>query len=205
MKRFLGIFFIYIGLFSVGCKKKVPERSTADIAAAEHAQLTTERDRLAAERARQIVDMLDNLTSSLFAAANGQAEVIRTAEGIGITFQLDFYFESSSAILTEAAAEILTNISTVLNEHPFTEILIEGHADSSGNQDFNKILSQHRAKNVAIFLRDRDVNASRFAVAGYGATRPVASNVTPEGRMQNRRVVIKISVREEEFLETLTQ
>lgn len=186
--------FLFLALLTIGfttCKNKSPERSPRDIAAA--------------ERARLIGEMLDNLASSLITAANGQAEILRTAEGVNITFQPDFYFESSSATLSLSATDVLSNISLVLNDYPYTELFIEGHADSSGRQDFNKQLSQMRAKNVAIFMRDHGVRANRLAIAGYGATRPVASNETPEGRQQNRRVIVKIRAREEEFLKSVAQ
>lgn len=191
MKKTFYYFLIILTVGSLGCKNKTPERSKTDI--------------LAAERARLIGGMLDKLASSLITAANGKAEILRTAEGINITFQPDFYFESSSATLSVSATDILSNISMVLNDYPYTELFIEGHADSSGNQDFNKQLSQMRAKNVAIFMRDHDVRANRLAIAGYGATQPVMSNETPEGRKKNRRVVVKIRAREEEFLESLPQ
>lgn len=191
MKQIYLYLLIGCTLNLVGCKNKAPERSQKDI--------------IAAERARLIGGMLDKLASGLITAANGQAEIIRTAEGINITFQPDFYFESSSATLSASAADVLSNISMVLNDYPYTELFIEGHADSSGNQDFNKELSQFRAKNVAIFMRDHNVRVNRLAIAGYGASRPVASNDTPEGRKMNRRVVVKIRAREEEFLKSLSQ
>lgn len=178
------------GIFS--CKTKPPQNAT-------------KQNPEAVRKAKLIGIMLDELATSLINAANGQAEVIRTAEGVNITFQPDFYFESSSATLSQGATAVLSDISTILNDYPYTELFIEGHADSSGNQDSNKTLSQLRAKNVAIFMREHDVTADRMAIAGYGATRPVASNATPEGRKLNRRVLVKIRAREEEFFDSLAQ
>ena len=189
-KIYFGLLIsLLLGTFS--CKTKSPEKPKGNPEAVKKAKL--------------IGNMLDELATSLITAANGQAEVVRTSEGINITFQPDFYFESSSARLSQAATATLTDISMVLNDYPYTELFIEGHADSSGNQESNKALSQLRAKNVAIFMRDHDVTASRMAIAGYGATRPVVSNATPEGRKLNRRVLVKIRAREEEFLESLAQ
>jgi outer membrane protein OmpA-like peptidoglycan-associated protein len=144
--------------------------------------------------------MLDKLSADLITATNGNAEVLRTSGGINITFQPDFYFESSSDQLTSEAKSSLNDISTVLNRYPYTEVFIEGHADSSGNQLNNKKLSETRAKNVALYLKSNGVTAERMAIAGYGATRPLASNETPEGRRKNRRVVVKIRANEAEFL-----
>ncbi|PLK44296.1 OmpA family protein [Emticicia sp. TH156] len=159
------------------------------------------KDPVAAEAAVRIGIMLDKLATALIDATKGSADIVRTADGINIAFQPDFYFESSSENLTSNAKGVLGSISGVLNEYPYTEIFIEGHADSSGNQMKNKILSENRAKAVALYLKGNGVLAERMAIAGYGATRPVESNATPEGRRKNRRVVVKIRANEKKFLE----
>lgn len=158
------------------------------------------KDPVAAEAAVKIGNMLDLLATDLIGASGQKAEVIRTADGINITFQPDFYFESSSERLTGDAKGVLDDISSVLSRYPYTEIFIEGHADSSGNQWNNKKLSEMRAKTVALYFKAHDVTADRLAIAGYGATRPIESNSTPEGRRRNRRVLVKIRANEEKFL-----
>ena len=163
------------------------------------------KDPIAADAAVKIGKMLDMLANDLVGATAQKAEIVRTADGINITFQPDFYFESSSENLTANAKNTLDDISEVLNQYPYTEIFIEGHADSSGNQLNNKKLSEMRAKTVALYLKSHDVITERLAIAGYGATRPVASNATPEGRRSNRRVVVKISANENKFLASQTQ
>lgn len=158
------------------------------------------KDPVAAEAAVKIGNMLDLLATDLIGASGQKAEIIRTADGINITFQPDFYFESSSERLTADAKGVLDDISSVLSRYPYTEIFIEGHADSSGNQWNNKKLSEMRAKSVALYFKSHDVTADRLAIAGYGATRPIESNSTPEGRRRNRRVLVKIRANEEKFL-----
>lgn len=160
------------------------------------------KDPVAAEAAVKIGKMLDLLATDLIGASGQKAEVIRTADGINITFRPDFYFESSSELLTVDAKGVLDDISSVLSRYPYTEIFIEGHADSSGNQWNNKKLSEQRAKTVALYFKAHDVTADRLAIAGYGATRPIESNSTPEGRRKNRRVLVKIRANEEKFLST---
>lgn len=160
------------------------------------------KDPVAAEAAVKIGNMLDLLATDLIGATAQRAEIVRTADGINITFQPDFYFESNSEILTGGAKGVLDDISGVLNQYPYTEIFIEGHADSSGNQLNNKKLSELRAKTVALYLKSHGVITERLAIAGYGATRPMASNDTPEGRRLNRRVLVKISANEKKFLES---
>ena len=154
----------------------------------------------AAEAALKIGNMLDLLATDLVGASAKKAEIVRTSDGINITFQPDFYFESSSERLTIDAKMVLDDISSVLNRYPYTEIFIEGHADSSGNQWNNKKLSEMRAKTVALYMKSHDVTADRLAIAGYGATRPLESNKTPEGRRRNRRVLVKIRANEQKFL-----
>lgn len=163
------------------------------------------KDPLAADAALKIGNMLDLLATDLIGATTNKADIFRTAEGINITFQPDFYFESSSERLTADAKSVLNDISGVLNRYPYTEIFIEGHADSTGNQWNNKKLSETRAKTVALYLKAQGVVAERMAVAGYGATRPLVSNATPEGRRKNRRVLVKIRANEQKFLVTQTQ
>ncbi|MCB1657483.1 MAG: OmpA family protein, partial [Pseudomonadales bacterium] len=69
-------------------------------------------------------------------------------------------------------------------------ITIEGHTDSSGNPAKNKVLSQARAAAVMnMLISDYGIEASRLTAVGYGASKPVASNATAEGKAQNRRVI----------------
>lgn len=163
------------------------------------------KDPVAADAALKIGIMLDKLATDLVSATSGKADIFRTGEGINITFQPDFYFESSSEQLTPDAKNLLNEISGVLNRYPYTELFIEGHADSSGNQLKNKKLSENRAKSVALYLKGQGVLAERLAIAGYGATRPLASNETPEGRRKNRRVLVKIRANEQKFLASKIQ
>lgn len=163
------------------------------------------KDPEAADAASRIGVMLDKLATDLVSATTGKADIFRTGEGINITFQPDFYFESNSEQLTPDAKNLLNEVSGVLNRYPYTEVFIEGHADSSGNQLKNKKLSENRAKSVALYMKSQGVVADRLAIAGYGATRPVTSNETPEGRRKNRRVLVKIRANEKKFLASKIQ
>jgi outer membrane protein OmpA-like peptidoglycan-associated protein len=163
------------------------------------------KDPEAADAALKIGIMLDRLATDLVSATTGKADIFRTGEGINITFQPDFYFESNLEQLTPDAKSLLNEVSGVLNRYPYTEVFIEGHADSSGNQLKNKKLSENRAKSVALYMKSQGVVADRLAIAGYGATRPLASNETPEGRRKNRRVLVKIRANEKKFLASKIQ
>jgi outer membrane protein OmpA-like peptidoglycan-associated protein len=70
---------------------------------------------------------------------------------------------------------------------------VYGHTDSTGSEQHNFDLSQRRAISVANYLGSQGVDSRRFAVTGFGETRPIASNDTKEGRAKNRRVEIQLS------------
>jgi OmpA-OmpF porin, OOP family len=77
--------------------------------------------------------------------------------------------------------------------NPQTKIIIEGHTDSRGSDEYNEQLSERRARSVANALTSRGVANDSFTTVGRGKDYPVASNDTPEGRQQNRRVEIIFS------------
>jgi outer membrane protein OmpA-like peptidoglycan-associated protein len=162
---------------------------------------TRKKDPVAAQSAVKLGQMFDKLANDLVVATQNKISVVRIADGIDMTLQPDFSFDSNSDQLLPDSKSDLQKISTILNHYPYTEVFIEGHADSSGNQLKNKKLSEMRAKNVALFMKSYGVLADRMAVAGYGAIKPLESNATPEGRRRNRRVVIKIRANEKKFLE----
>ncbi|MGB9907786.1 MAG: OmpA family protein [Candidatus Saccharicenans sp.] len=124
------------------------------------------------------------------------AKVERIGEGIKITFDSGLLFDVDKYDLRPASQENLKRLATILNKYPDTNIIIEGHTDSTGTREYNLTLSERRAKAVANFLAQLDVQSSRFTVQGYGPDQPLASNDTPEGRQQNRRVDLGIIANE---------
>jgi outer membrane protein OmpA-like peptidoglycan-associated protein len=80
----------------------------------------------------------------------------------------------------------------VLKEFDNTLIDVEGHTDSDGSDSYNLQLSQQRAGSVGAYLQSHGVNAQRIVTAGAGEARPIASNTSPEGKQQNRRVELKL-------------
>ncbi len=101
----------------------------------------------------------------------------------GILFDID-----SSRIRPESTPT-LKEIGTMLQEHADLRIRIEGHTDSTGDDQHNQTLSEERAASVRQFLIDEyGLDASRLEAQGFGESRPVDSNDTPEGRQNNRRV-----------------
>ena len=105
----------------------------------------------------------------------------------------DSSFHSGRAQLSPRFAETLDRLATNLNRNPNTTIGIVGHTDMLGSDDDNLRLSRQRARNVGKHLIRRGVSPNRIVVEGRGAHKPIASNVTPEGRAQNRRVEIFVA------------
>ena len=124
------------------------------------------------------------------------AKIERVGEGIKITFDSGLLFDVDKYDLRPASKDNLTKLATILNKYPDTNIIIEGHTDSTGSLDHNMTLSENRAKAVSAYLAMQNVQSSRFTVMGYGPDQPVASNDTPEGRQLNRRVDIGIIANE---------
>jgi outer membrane protein OmpA-like peptidoglycan-associated protein len=120
------------------------------------------------------------------------AKVERIGEAIKITFESGILFDVDKADLRTASRDNLADLARILNKYPDTNILIEGHTDSTGSDDYNRRLSRDRAASVAYFLATQEVKSGRFTTMGYGETQPIATNDTPQGRQQNRRVDIAV-------------
>ncbi|MGR7121441.1 OmpA family protein [Klebsiella aerogenes] len=102
-------------------------------------------------------------------------------------------FDSGKAVLKAGSTKMLINSLVGIKAKPGWLIVVSGHTDNTGNPRLNQALSLQRAEAVRDWMRDTgDVPESCFAVQGYGESRPVATNDTPEGRAQNRRVEISL-------------
>lgn len=120
------------------------------------------------------------------------ATVTRVGEGIKITFDSGLLFSLDSASMQSAGQTNLTNLAEILVKYDDTLILIEGHTDSSGSEDYNLTLSRSRAQSVANQLSGLSVDATRFTIMGYGEGQPIADNGTLQGQQENRRVELAI-------------
>jgi len=87
---------------------------------------------------------------------------------------------------------VLDQLAQSIQQYPGTVVQVEGHTDSTGSATYNQTLSENRANSVRNYLVQRGVDGQRIYAVGYGLTRPIADNNTPEGRAQNRRVEILI-------------
>ncbi|MEG6268639.1 OmpA family protein [Enterobacter quasihormaechei] len=102
-------------------------------------------------------------------------------------------FDSGKFELKAGSIRMLVNSLVGIKAKPGWLIVVSGHTDNTGNPQLNQTLSLKRAEAVRDWMRDTgDVQESCFAVQGYGESRPVATNDTPEGRALNRRVEISL-------------
>ena len=119
---------------------------------------------------------------------------IRQAENLltlGDTVTLrNIFFETAKATLLETSLAELDRLAEALNRHPGLRLEVGGHTDAVGSDQDNQLLSERRAKAVYDYLIQRGVSADRLTYRGYGESRPVATNDTPEGRAQNRRTTL---------------
>jgi len=120
------------------------------------------------------------------------AKVERVGEGIKITFDSGILFDVDKAALRSEARTNLDKLAVILNKYPDTDILIEGHTDATGSDEHNLDLSRNRASSVSNYVAGLGVSATRFTTMGYGESQPIATNDTPEGLQQNRRVELAI-------------
>lgn len=123
------------------------------------------------------------------------AEVKRVGEGIQIVFddKSGVNFALNSAELTADAKKNLDAITEVFIEFPDTKLMIEGHTDDTGADDYNMKLSVRRAQSVANYFKAKGVSASRFSVEGFGETAPRFPNDSDVNRVKNRRVEIGVA------------
>lgn len=124
------------------------------------------------------------------------AQVERIGEGIKVTLGSGILFATGSSELGEEGKAIVQKLADILGKYPDTNILVEGHTDSDGSEEFNQKLSERRAANVAQYLQGLGVAADRITTVGHGESMPVADNITPEGKQRNRRVEIAIFANE---------
>lgn len=132
-----------------------------------------------------------------------EAELRRELEATGVSVSRDgdniilnmpgnITFDVNSYVVKGEFTPILKSVSKVLDEYNSTMIQVGGHTDSTGSADHNLTLSQQRAQAVGNILINNGVEPVRLDIVGFGVTQPIASNDTPTGRAQNRRVELII-------------
>ena len=149
------------------------------------------RERAQQERLATFRRMIERFRSMI---DSGRLRVRIVRNRMLIELSVNILFDSGRADLRDEGEVALSEIVQVLNSIPNRQFQVAGHTDNipmrSSRFQSNWELSTARAVNVARFMIDQGLNAERISAAGYAETQPVASNSTPEGRAQNRRIEI---------------
>jgi len=178
------------------------QRAEADRVRAEgeRARLDADAARAAAEaqaqQARTLAEQSERekaqLREQLRVQLNTILETRETARGLVVNVS-DVLFDFDSANLKPGAREKIARVAGILRSHPDLKIQVEGHTDSVGSDAYNLRLSERRAESVRTGMVQDGVNRDVVGTAGFGESKPVATNGTAVGRQQNRRVEIVVS------------
>jgi outer membrane protein OmpA-like peptidoglycan-associated protein len=184
-------------------------RRQAEMTAAKEAQMKAEADTAAlkakieadalrakedaakaeADRARQAAS---DLRAQLLEQFNRVLPTTDTSRGLQVNMG-DVLFDTGKYDLRTEAREGLAKLTGIVLSHPGLDLAVEGYTDNVGTDSFNQALSQHRANAVRDYLLQQGLEPNFVSAAGFGPAIPVASNDTPKGRQQNRRVEIIVS------------
>ena len=179
------------------CKKGAKKAADTE---AQKAALKAKQDQLAAQRAAALQAQRE---AEAAAARKAQQErdaaalaavgtVQATEDEISVVLNNDILFQTGKTDLSADSKRTLDNSVEILNKIPSRSLIIEGHTDSTGPEEFNMQLSEQRAKIVYDYMIEQGLQMKEVAYKGYGETRPVADNETKEGRIANRRVEFRI-------------
>ena len=169
-------------------KKHKHNKSSARRAAALQAQKDAEaaaarEAAIAAKREQQKKDA---------AALAAVGKVKTTEDEIAVVLHNDILFQTGKTDLSAASKQTLDTAVTILNQIPNRSLVIEGHTDSTGPEEFNMQLSEQRAKIVYDYMLEKGLKMKEVTYKGYGETKPVEDNNTAEGRRANRRIEFKV-------------
>lgn len=135
---------------------------------------------------------LDQQAAELRQQMSGSSTVTNTGSALVVTMPQDILFATDSASLRGDLQSDLRAVAASLNRYPNSRVEVVGHTDSTGAAAYNQDLSERRARAVAAVLLSSGVPSGRVVAYGRGEDQPVTSNLTEEGRAQNRRVEIII-------------
>lgn len=114
--------------------------------------------------------------------------VTRNGDNLILNMPGNITFATNQSDVNASFYPVLNSVALVLKQYEKTMIDVVGHTDSTGSMQLNMQLSQARAASVGMYLQNQGILAQRILTQGVGPQYPIASNDTPEGRAQNRRV-----------------
>jgi outer membrane protein OmpA-like peptidoglycan-associated protein len=171
-------------------EKKVVAATSAELGRAK-TDLATQKVALKDEKSRR--EEAEKKLAQAAADLAKFATVKQEPRGMVITLSGSVLFASAKWDLLPAAQLKLNEVATALTQQdPDSKITVEGHTDSQGAAAYNQDLSQHRAQAVRDYLVSRGIASDRINAQGFGPTRAIADNKSPEGRANNRRVEIVV-------------
>ncbi|MBA4785186.1 MULTISPECIES: OmpA family protein [Pseudorhizobium] len=141
-----------------------------------------------------IGNYMDQQESELRAQLQGTGvSVTRMGDRIVLNMPSNVTFATDQDQVIPPFYQTLNSVALVLNKFNRTLIDVNGHTDSTGSLAYNQGLSERRAASVANYLASQGVDQRRMSTLGFGPSQPIASNATPDGRAQNRRVEVLIA------------
>jgi len=180
--------------------KAAAVKAGKDKADAELAAVQASKDKADAELQKQQAEIVrqgkQDLSDSEKRTADALAELAKLAavkeeeRGLVVTLSGGVLFRSAESTLLSSAQVKLDQVAKALLEIRARNLIVEGHTDSQGSTSYNQGLSQRRADAVRDYLVQRDYPADRIQTRGKGEESPIATNASPEGRANNRRVEI---------------
>ena len=174
-----------------------PRAADSSAREAEQARMQAEQARLQAEEARSQAEAEAKARAAEQAKAAALMKELselraqQTDRGLVLTVG-DVLFAVGKAEVAPGGQRSVDQLVQFLKTYPRRRVLIEGHTDNTGNEDFNVKLSQQRADAVRSLLVARGIAPERIATRGYGPKYPIVENDTPAGRQQNRRVEVLV-------------
>ncbi len=178
-------------------QKEEAEKAKAEAIAQQQALAAeTEKAKAAAAQSENLRQQAEQekaeLRARLLQQLNSILATRDSARGL-IANMSDVLFRSGSYELLPGARERLAKVSGIILAYPTLHLAVEGHTDSVGGDDYNQALSEHRAQSVRDYFVQQGISATSIEARGFGKTEPIATNDTPEGRQQNRRVELILS------------
>jgi outer membrane protein OmpA-like peptidoglycan-associated protein len=124
--------------------------------------------------------------------SDSRVRIVNTGNELIVTMPEGILFATDSAAVQPGIQNDLYTVANNLNRYPNSRVQVIGHTDNTGTAAYNQDLSQRRAAAVSAVLINGGVSPNRLSAFGRGEDQPIASNLTPAGRAQNRRVEIHI-------------
>ncbi|MEE3339603.1 MAG: OmpA family protein [Hallerella sp.] len=194
MKKILLLTISAAAAFAiVACSKNKPPVNP--VVKEEPAQTASAEDSAAIAKAK--ADSLEKarLEAERLEAERLEAERARVEKLINELMSDDVYFDFDKSELTEKAKEILTQVGDILLKEPRFVIVVEGHTDARGTEDYNMTLGSKRAMKVKEFLSAYGVGNERMETVSYGKEKPKAAGESEEAYAQNRRANFKVNIK----------